>query len=321
MQKISEEIILQIKKLYDEGLSNLKIAKELGISNDTVSKYLRVRFGIVKKKFTKQIDYDKFVELWNLGKSDKEIAEFFKVKEITIKTYRTRGENAGKFNKIVNFSQEEHFLSELQDQFIRGSLLGDLNITSPNKNGHINSRLSLTHSKKQEDLFMSKVKLLENFMGSYRLQTPAPDKRTGKVYETWKGNSKSHKVFTTIYKELYIDGTKQLTQNYLNSIHHPIALAYWFMDDGTFRGTIATHCFSLKENKLLVKWMEDFWGINCTIQKELTNHKLYIKADSRYNFEKLIFPYIVSSMYYKLKYKDQLLAESAKNLVNSGKLL
>jgi len=49
MNKISEETIGKIKDLYDQGFSNLKIAKELGIGNNTVSRYLKERFGIEKK--------------------------------------------------------------------------------------------------------------------------------------------------------------------------------------------------------------------------------------------------------------------------------
>ena len=309
MKTISEEKISQIKNLYDEGLSNSKIAEKLEIGKSTVSKYLKERFNIVGKKCVKHIEQDKFEELWSLGKSDKEIADYFNVAETTIKTYRTKGANAGKFNQIRTFSQEEHHLSVEQDQFIRGSLLGDLNLSKPGTNKNVNSRLTIVHSKKQEDLFMEKVKILKEFMGNYKLSIPSPDKRTGKIYETWRGNSKTHPVFTKIYNELYINNVKKLTKSFLDTITHPIALAYWFMDDGTLRGTLATHCFSLEENELLVDWMNKYWGINCTIQKELTKYKLYITAESRFKFEKLIYPYMVKSMYYKLKYKDKL-AES-----------
>lgn len=310
MKKISEETIGKIKELYDQGLSNLKIAKELGVGNQTVSKYLKERFGIEKKKHVKQIDQDTFEKLWNEGKSDKEIAEYFEVKELTIKTYRTKGENAGKFNIIRNFSQTEQHLSEIQDQSIRGSLLGDLNLSNPTSNRHVNSRLALVHSIKQEELFLKKVEILGEFMGSYKLYEAKPDFRTGNVYKTWRGNSKSHKVFTNIYNELYPNNKKVLTKEYLDTIHHPIALAYWFMDDGTYNGVFATHCFSLSENELLCTWLAEKWGINCTIQHNLNQFQLYIKSESRLKFEKLIFPYMLPSMYYKLKYLDVLQAES-----------
>ena len=74
------------------------------------------------------------------------------------------------------------------------------------------------------------------------------------------------------------------------------------MDDGTKRGTIATNCFSEKEVDLLIEWMKEKWNIICTKQKNLKNFVLHISAKSRLDFEKLIFPYVVPSMYYKLEH-------------------
>lgn len=45
-EKISEEIILKIKELYDLGFSNIKITKQLGIGNNTVKKYIKERYAI-----------------------------------------------------------------------------------------------------------------------------------------------------------------------------------------------------------------------------------------------------------------------------------
>lgn len=46
-------------------------------------------------------------------------------------------------------------------------------------------------------------------MGSYKLYEAKPDSRTGNVYKTWRGNSKSHKVFTNIYITNYIQIIKK----------------------------------------------------------------------------------------------------------------
>lgn len=310
MKKISEETILKIKELHDEGLSNLKIAKQLGIGNQSVSKYLKERYNIIKEKLVKKIDQDEFEKLWSKGKTDSEIAKYFGASESTIKTFRTKGENAGKFNIIKNFSQEEHKLSEIQEQMILGSLLGDMNLSTPGVNRQVNSRLAIVQSEQQEELFIKKVEILGEFMGSYRLFTPKPDPRTGKIYKSWRGNSKAHKVFTDIYNLLYPNGVKTLTMEYLNKIIHPIALAYWFMDDGTFSGNIATNCFTKYENDLIVEWMKKKWNLSCSIHKNLDTYNIHILESSRLDFERLIFPYILPSMYYKLKFLDILKAES-----------
>ena len=310
MKKISEEIILKIKELHDKGLSNLKISKQLGIGNQTVSKYLRERYNIIGKKRVKQINQEEFEQLWSEGKSDIEIAEYFGVSKSTIRTFRTKGQNAGKFNIIRNFSQEEHFLSEEQEQMVLGSLLGDMNLSVPGVNRQVNSRLAIVQSEQQEELFMKKIEILGEFMGSYRLYTPNIDNRTRKIYKSWRGNSKAHKVFTDIYYLLYPNGVKTLTKEYLDKINNPIALAYWFMDDGCSSGSIATNCFTEQEVDCLINWMKEKWNIVCTKQHQLDNFIIYFPKESRLDFERLIFPYIIPSMQYKLKFLDILKAES-----------
>lgn len=295
-----------IKTLYIEGKTCKEIGKIVNLSEKTVSYHLR-NLG-VEKRSQKKINQEDFERLWNEGKSDLEIANYFGVKEITIRSYRTRGENAGKFTRNDYFSEKDIQLTEEQEQFILGSLLGDLSIdlTGQMKN----AKLCLVHSIKQEELFMKKVEILGEFMGNYKLYTPSPDKRTGKIYQTWRGNSKAHKVFTSFYNLLYLHGIKTITQEYLNRINSPIALAFWFMDDGTYQGSIATNCFKETEVDLLISWMSCKWNIICTKHKHLDNFILYISQKSRLDFERLIFPYMLPSMYYKLKFLDILKAES-----------
>lgn len=301
--QLNKETINQIYELYKQGFTKAQISKQLKISVCTVRSRLKKDFGITEKETSKKIDDLKFIEMWNQGKTDKEIADFFGVKEITIRSYRTKGEKAGKYNLIRNFSQEEHTLSYEQEQFILGSLLGDLNLSSPKSHRCINSRLALVQGEAQKELFMKKVEILGEFMGKYRLCIPKPDPRTGKIYKSYRGNSKSHKVFTDIYNLLYINGKKTITQQFLDKITSPIALAFWFMDDGCKDGILATNSFSLKEVQLLDKWMFEKWHITTTIQRNKTNFVLYIISDSRLRFENLIRPYIIPSMEYKLKYK------------------
>jgi hypothetical protein len=56
--------------------------------------------------------------------------------------------------------------------------------------------------------------------------------------------------------------------------------------------------------------MDKKWKIKCTKQKNLKNFVIHISSESRLDFEELIFPYIVPSMYYKLKFLDILQAQS-----------
>jgi len=293
----------EIKKLYLSGKTCKEIGEIVNLTEKTVGYHLK-RMNI-KTRPQKKIDQEKFEELWNQNKTDKEIADYFGVEEITIRSFRTRGKNAGKFKRTDNFSEQEHVLTDLQEQFIYGSLLGDLNIGKPNDK-HPNCRLYIVHSQKQEKLFMKKVELLGEFMGAYKLTNLTPDKRTGKVYATYRGNSKVHPIFNKIRNLLYINDTKTITQKFLDKIHSPIALAYWFMDDGSNDGVLATNSFTLPELEMLQNWLKQKWDVSTTLQKNKSNFVIYIRQDSRKHFEELIFPYIIPSMYYKLKFLKDL---------------
>ena len=56
--------------------------------------------------------------------------------------------------------------------------------------------------------------------------------------------------------------------------------------------------------------MQEKWNISCTRHKNGNQFNLYISQKSRLDFERLIFPYMIPSMYYKLKFLDILKAES-----------
>lgn len=237
----------QIKQLYLEGKSSNEIGEMLGKSGKTISHHLR-QMGVEIRSTTKKINQEEFEKLQKEGKSDKEIARYFGVSELSIKTFRTKEENAGKFNIIRDFSQEEHSLSEEQEQIILGSLLGDMNLSVPGINRQVNFQVINSPIRATRGtIYEKKIEILGEFMGSYKLFTPKPDPRTGKIYKSWRGNSKAHKVFTNIHNLLYSNGVKTITQEYLDKISNPIALAYWFMDDGSNSGILATNCFSEDE--------------------------------------------------------------------------
>ena len=214
LPKIKEDPLKEkkekIKELYLSGKTCKEIGEIVNLTEKTVGYHLKQMN--IKTRSQKKINQEKFEELWNQNKTDKEIADYFGVEEITIKTFRTRGKNAGKFKRTNHFSEQEHVLTDLQEQFIYGSLLGDLNIGKTDDQ-HPNCRLYIVHSQKQEELFMKKVEMLGEFMGAYKLTNLTPDKRTGKIYATYRGNSKAHPVFNKIRDLLYINNIKKYKNN------------------------------------------------------------------------------------------------------------
>lgn len=289
-----KEYIEEVIRLYNSGLSPNDIGKKIGKAGRTIH-HLLVKAGVEIRKNNK-IDDKKFQEMWKQGATDDEFMKEFNCARATIRGYRLR------HNCHVTqwFSQTEQSLSEIQEQMVLGSLLGDLNLRKQ-KNG-TNCNLALVHCISQKELFMKKVEILDEFMGAYRLCNKTPDKRTRKVYLGYRGHSKSHPVFNNIYNILYPNDIKTITQEYLDMIHHPIALAYWFMDDGSRNGVIATNSFSLEECKMLQKMLLNKFNIYTTLQKNKENYIVYIISESRKEFDDLVRPYIIDSMKYKLRY-------------------
>lgn len=295
-KKLTIEEIEKFHKMYLEGMTCEQIGKLTGHKRDTISKYLKTNYNIEPSK---KVDIEKLRELVKLGKTTKECAEYFNVNPSAISFWKKKINDCD-LHIQVPFSNNSFELSELQEQMILGSLLGDLNVSKSRKQ-HPNCRLNLVHSAKQKELFLSKVNLLGDIMGSYK-EYSYLDNRTNNVYTTIRGSSKAHPIFTELRKLLYPNEIKTITTQYLDKIHHPIALAYWFMDDGSNHGVLSTNGFTLPEVNLLANWLLKKWNIETTVQKNANCHILYIKAVSRKRFDDIIRPYIIPSMKYKLKF-------------------
>ena len=90
----------------------------------------------------------------------------------------------------------------------------------------------------------------------------------------------------------------------------PIVLAYLIMSDGNFdqgrkRVRIYTNCFTKQEVELLKKALENKFNIKSCLQKNNVNYQLYIKAESLFLLKKLVLPYVVPSLRYKLGIKNR----------------
>ena len=95
----------------------------------------------------------------------------------------------------------------------------------------------------------------------------------------------------------YYSGKKRIPDNL--SLLTPLAIAIWFMDDGTkqFSYKIATDSFEKVDIQRLQEFLKMEWNIETTIQWD---NGLYIRSKSKEEFKKLIEPYVIESMKYKL---------------------
>lgn len=190
-------------------------------------------------------------------------------------------------------------LTQQQREMLVGGLLGDFSLRKIGKH----SRLVLEQKNKEYlfhlyDIFKDFVRTPPKERLQQRLTTSA-------YKSTWYFSTISHSEFDDFYNLYYPNG-KKIIPSCLNQLLTPCGIAYWFMDDGTNNKSyyaFATASFSVEEHNLLLDILQTKFNLVCTVQRKQSPHKtICVSAinDSNKNLRKLIEPYIVPSMKYKL---------------------
>lgn len=297
-KKANIDVILSYAK---EGLTVKQIVEKTKYADCTVRKYLKnaeISVTSRKSKIT-----DETLELIKIfvdeGKTNAEIAKLLNISPTTARKYTNflgRETNSVKAKPI---KEENIELSKQQLDILYGTLLGDASIEPHWKE----ARVVFNQGGTQEAYFDYKCSFFEKFLGKIS-KTQRYDKRTNKYYNKYQVRFKCHKIFTQIYQELYPNGVKTVTKEWLSKIT-PIGLAFWFMDDGTNNGTLATNCFSYEECQLIREWFLNAYNIQTTIENQKNKngiqYLIYIKAQSKKQFYELVKPFIIPEMEYKFK--------------------
>lgn len=305
--KITKE---ELKKLYDNGNSQIIIAKLYNTTPQAIcclmKKYqiaARTHTDVspIKIKLSDEI-IEKIFELYNLGKNRETIA-----KELNITPWAVRktiqGKCRGKGESLKLFCKNNTIpLSYIQKQLFFGSLLGDASlIYRKEKDQYV---FQVGHCIAQKDYLNYKANILNCNVRSY-----IKDKNSysaGKEFFITTYHNKYE--LEKIYKICFIDGIKSVNKQWLNLID-PLAIAYWFMDDGTSRfsnncvtASFSTLSFPRDQVILLQKRLLEF-NIETTLQAHSDGYKLVIaiRQNSINKFMDLIEPYIVDCMKYKIK--------------------
>jgi recombination protein RecA len=204
-------------------------------------------------------------------------------------------------------ASETHRLSDSQWQVVLGSLLGDGNL-SPNRRERDGVRFRLGHGAKQRDYLDWKVSLLGNVPCSRRVN----DK--GAVFADFTPLPELAELQRTVYMG---DGKRTITEEYLKALT-PLALAIWFMDDGSFtlrskglqarteggsgRVQFCIEALSEGSRDRLVDYLRDSHGFDVSWRPSGARRKavLTFSTASSRRFLELVAPYVHPSMDYKL---------------------
>ena len=211
-------------------------------------------------------------------------------------------------------------VTPLQDAVIVGGLLGDMHIqkTSALTN---KCRLRICHSLRQKEYVDWKHNVLLNpFCKGIKPPHVASRRPTTPEY-----------MFSTSYRDEFLPyhtawyprrspglkTTKIVPPNIKHLLVDTIALAVWYLDDGTKRSgynacRFATQSFSFEENELLALCLEENFSLVPTIErwrptrstKDMYGLCLPSRGGSFSSFKDIIYPFVeaeIPSMLYKLK--------------------
>ena len=212
-------------------------------------------------------------------------------------------------------------LSELQLNALMGTVLGDGCIRSQSQN---TAFVLWDHSVKQKDYVNAKYQLLSGFVTRPPYEKPNPG--YGDFLCILRTTSLT--TLRLLYQMVYPNGRengKRITQEYLNQITHPIALAWFYLDDGSRTtdvnsGSLAMCSYPLEDVTLFQKWLMDKWGMETVLQEathSVSKHKFYLLRFNRDAFIKLselISPYTPASMSYKVKLLMQKCRQCEKDM-------
>lgn len=208
-------------------------------------------------------------------------------KRISQKGWVIPWEVAGRF--ILNLSRQTQSL-------IIGTLLGDAYL-------YPNGTLQIEHQFKHAGYTFWKYEKLQSIAGKPPIVIERYDVRTNKTYRSMRFYTKA--VLKNFRNDFYC-GRKKIIPNNIADLIDPFAMAVWFMDDGgrgarTPRGlVINASSYNKQEREKLQLVLAEKFGLNTSIRKTGNGFQIYIKAESFNIFVKLVSPYIIPEMQYKL---------------------
>ena len=216
---------------------------------------------------------------------------------------------------LEEYLQNHKGLTSLQEEVTVGSLLGDCTLTvskSPTK-----PTLKFEQGARKIDE-KSYIDFLYTVFAPLVGSCPKPRYKDGKVH-SYHFRTLGCSQFVFYSQQFYainaLGQRKKVVPKNIHQMLTPIALAIWFMDNGSLqvRGDsknknnsymLHTEGFSFQDNKILQKALGSVFGLHVTISRDNriagTLYKLYIGTSDSKKFREIVEPYILPVMKYKL---------------------
>ena len=200
-------------------------------------------------------------------------------------------------------------LTPTQRTLLIGSLLGDG--TMRRGRGACNVNYKVEHGLAQKEYVLWKYGLLKPFVLSEPALSYRYDSEKRRYPKSWWFRTVRHPLLTEIYNDFYVgdgyrNGRKIVPPQIGNDLN-PFAFAVWIMDDGSYNNgviDISTYSFSLDEIELLRRVVIERHGVVMNYYKDRDKgYRMYCNKTQTKTLIKIITPYIIPSMLYKIGFK------------------
>lgn len=195
---------------------------------------------------------------------------------------------------VVLSKQKVLVLDYVQEQILIGKMLGDGSLSD--------NHISFGHSESQEEYLNYTLKCLGNIAGGRQ-----KDAISGHGSVIKRAKSIARPAIRELFHSWVESGAKEVPETGIDL--GPIALAFWYMDDGSLLkvnedqhpcAMFNTQGFSYQSQVALSKALNRL-GLECRIINAPNNrYRILLNSVDTYKLGVLIAPYVCSSMRYKL---------------------
>jgi LAGLIDADG DNA endonuclease family protein len=180
-------------------------------------------------------------------------------------------------------------LSEVQRAIVLGSLLGDGSMRCKT-----NALLEINHAASQRAYVDWKYDHLIDLV-----RTPPRPRRGNGSRVAYRFVTRSLPALTPYFHLFYKAGRKKVPEIELSAL----TLAVWFMDDGCKSRNavyLNTQQFDMVGQELLVRLLKEQWDIGATLNRDKCYRRIRVSVDGTTRFGRLVEPYLLPELRYKL---------------------
>lgn len=201
-------------------------------------------------------------------------------------------------------------MNKMDRGILIGMVLGDGCLSVFRDKRYANSfhqSLSLKHGANQKEYIEYKRDLIHSIFGGKKPKVREINNNGYLGYTVSKSNS----YFRVLHKQMYPNRKKTISRKVLDKLT-PHGIAIWYMDDGSLypkkrNGKIHAYelilstYISIEENEIIIDYFKENYDINFKIAKSKGSFRLRLGTREARKFIKIVEPYIIDSMKYKIK--------------------